>query len=138
MTAIVVGGHSRNTGKTTVAEGLIRALSGCAWTAIKISSHLHADPGEGNYLISEETQRDGSSDSSRFLAAGAVRSYWVGVRGGHLQEVLPRLQPLLGSSRFVLFESNGILRYLEPDLYIMVIRYSVAEFKKTLGNQTDR
>ncbi len=137
MTVVVVGGHSRNVGKTSVAAGVIRAFADYPWTAIKISSHLHTDPGEGNFVITEEARRDEATDSSRFLAAGAMRSFWVGVRDGHMQEVLPHLRPLLDSSRFVLIESNGILRYLEPDLYVMVIRYDISEFKssarETLG-----
>jgi hypothetical protein len=136
MTAIVVGGHSRNTGKTTVAEGLIRALSGCVWTAIKISSHWHAgngppeDPNHGPLCsILEEMDRKGNSDTSRFLAAGAARSLWVQVRENGLAEAMEKLRPILQSSPFVIIESNAILRFFRPDLYIMVLRYDVEDFK---------
>jgi hypothetical protein len=131
MTTIVVGGHSRKVGKTSVAAAVIRAFPDHPWTAIKISSHLHTGSDDGDCVVIEEKKLDQPSDSARFLAAGAARSLWVGVRDGHMQEVLPRLRPILSSSPFVLIESNGILRYLEPDFYIMVVRYAVEEFKES-------
>jgi len=138
MTTIVVGGHSRNTGKTTVAEGLIRAFSECSWTAIKISSHRHAGDcpfGESDqeqlYSIREETDREGNSDTSRFLAAGAARSLWVRVREDGLAEAMKALLPVLQSGAFVIVESNAILRFFHPDLYIMVLRYDVEDFTES-------
>jgi len=38
---VVVGGHSRNIGKTSVAAGLIRHLRDRRWTALKITQHGH-------------------------------------------------------------------------------------------------
>ena len=39
MRLVVVGGQARKVGKTSVIAGLIRGLSGLAWTAVKISHH---------------------------------------------------------------------------------------------------
>ena len=41
MSLVVVGGHSRNIGKTSVAAGLIAALPHYNWTAMKITQHGH-------------------------------------------------------------------------------------------------
>ena len=43
MPIIVVGGHARNVGKTSVVAGLISAFPQYSWTAIKISSHQHQE-----------------------------------------------------------------------------------------------
>jgi hypothetical protein len=130
MAIVVVGGHSRKVGKTSVTAALIGALPEYSWTASKLSSHWHAEPGEV-CAIQEEKDRAGATDSSRYLAAGALRSFWVQVREERAAEAMARLLPVLQSSRFLIIESNCILKYLRPDLYIMVLRYGVDEFKES-------
>jgi hypothetical protein len=130
MTTVVVGGHSRKVGKTSVAAGLIAAFPEYPWTAIKISSHWHTDgPAGAAFDIYEESDRAGRSDTSRFLAAGASRSFWVRFRAEGLQAAMPQLLPILQSSPFVIIESNRILRYIQPDVYILVLNYDVEDFK---------
>ena len=41
MATVVVGGHSRNVGKTSVVAGLIGALREYDWTAVKITQFGH-------------------------------------------------------------------------------------------------
>jgi hypothetical protein len=132
MTTIVVGGHARKVGKTSVAAGLIAAFSQYDWTAVKICSHWHAgDAPSGTFGIFEERDRAGSSDTSRFLGAGASRSIWVRIGDDGLEPAMPRLLQTIQSSPFVMIESNRILRYVRPDIYIMVLRYDVADFKES-------
>jgi len=140
MTIIVVGGHSRKIGKTSVAAGLIAAFPDYSWTAMKISPHEHRtdskNSGQGEsideklpYLIHEETNLDGCTDTSRFLLAGARRSLWVRVKPDKLLLALPQLQLIMRSDRFVIIESNSILRHFRPDLYIIVLKFDVEDFK---------
>jgi hypothetical protein len=138
MTVIVIGGHSRNVGKTSVAAGLISALGEYPWTAIKISSHRHANlappppnDAERFYEIYEEKKRDGSSDTSRFLAAGAERALWVRVEEEHSDRGMKQLLPILQSYPFLMIESNRVLSVMRPDLYLMVLRYETKEFKNS-------
>ena len=81
----VVGGHSRNIGKTSVVAGLIRRLRGGRWTAVKITQFGHGvcsrdgEPAgalpcpEHPFALTEEYEPV-ASDSGRYLAAGAERS----------------------------------------------------------------
>ena len=82
---LVVGGHSRNIGKTSVVEGLIRRFRQKKWTALKITQYGHGvcshageacgcetEP-EHPFALSEEYVA-GPTDSGRFLAAGKERS----------------------------------------------------------------
>ena len=138
MTAIVVGGHSRNVGKTSIAAGLIWAFRKYPWTAIKISSHRHAniavfpnrDPG-CFYEIYEEENREGTSDTSRFLAAGACRSLWMRIEEDHADMGMQQLRSILQSYPFVMIESNRVLSVMRPDLYLMVLRYDTKDFKES-------
>lgn len=130
MAIIVVGGHARNVGKTTVVAGLISAFSQFPWTAIKISSHRHVELcGKEAGEIYEETDRVGNSDTSRFLAAGASRSLWASIGADDADSVLRKLIAIIQTSPFVIIESNHILQFVHPDLYILALKWDVEEFK---------
>jgi hypothetical protein len=112
---IVIGGHSRNIGKTSVICGIIRALTSWNWTAIKITSHEHD--------VREKTCMNTSADSDRFLAAGAARAFLV------QSDAMPRITQLLAESENAIIESTGILRFLKPDVCAMVVNGTVPDFK---------
>jgi hypothetical protein len=138
MTTIVVGGHSRKVGKTSIAAGIIAAFPSCRWTAVKITSHRHAETPLS--AIYEETDRSGGSDTSRFLVAGAKRALWVRAGEEGLEPVIHQLLPMIRSDPFVIIESNRILQFIRPDLYILVLRYDVEGFKNSareMIRQTD-
>ena len=86
MALVVIGGHSRNVGKTSLVAGLISALPELRWTALKITQYGHgicsADgvpcdctTDDHTFAVTEERDRSGESDTSRFLLAGAERVY---------------------------------------------------------------
>jgi molybdopterin-guanine dinucleotide biosynthesis protein len=132
MAIVVVGGHSRKVGKTSVVSALIRALSEYRWTAIKISSHWHdaaAESADASFSISEETNRDGNADSSRFLRAGALRSLWVRVRKDGLEPAVRQLLPAIQPGPSVIIEGNSVLRFITPDFYLIVLRNDIEDFK---------
>ncbi|MBN2318963.1 MAG: hypothetical protein JXR49_07795 [Acidobacteria bacterium] len=136
MTTIVVGGHSRKVGKTSVAAAIIAAWPQYSWTAIKMSSHWHEErTGSGGEnreetcRIDEEFDRDSGTDTGRFLAAGAARSFWIRFREGRMEDILPQLMPVLNSNPYVIVESNGIVRHIQPSLYLMVHRHDVEDYK---------
>lgn len=143
----MVGGHSRSVGKTSVVCGIIGGLREWGWTAIKITQYGHgvcshegeacecADP-RHPVAISEERGASPETDSGRFLAAGAARAWWLRTASGQLGEALPRLRRLLGAHTIV--ESNSLLQFLKPDLYLMVVDGSVADFKPTSLRFLDR
>lgn len=146
---IVIGGHSRNIGKTSVVCGVIRALPDWNWTAIKITQYGHgvcsrhggpcdcADPVHP-VAISEEHGDEPSTDSGRFLAAGAKRALWVRTPAGRLNEAVPRVRRILSEAENTVVESNSILRFLKPDLCAMVVDGSVADFKASTQRFLDR
>jgi hypothetical protein len=66
--------------------------------------------------VTEEHDATTGTDSSRHLAAGAMRSLWVRVRAGSLAEAMPCIRAELSSAANVILESNSVLEYLKPDL----------------------
>jgi len=137
MALIVIGGHARNVGKTSVGTAIVAAWPQYQWTAVKISSHWHeeeknaADENAGNICRIDEELLSSGTDTGRYIAAGAARAFWVRVRQGRMQKAFPQLMPVLSSSSHVIIESNGIVRYVQPDLYLMVVRCGVADFKES-------
>ena len=140
MKIVVVGGHSRNIGKTSVVVGLIRGLPSLDWTAVKISPHSHAAeplPGEANarertepsFLLTEEENPTGPTDTSRFLAAGARRALWLRVQDSHLAEACGRLLDTLQGAGHVIIESNRVVEFVKPSVYLMVVDSAQPDFK---------
>jgi hypothetical protein len=146
---IVVGGHSRSVGKTSVVAGLIAALPEFRWTAMKVTQYGHGvcsangQPcacacDDSAWAVTEELDRSGESDSSRFLVSGAARSLWVRTRQGMLAEAMPRIREELASAENSILESNSILRFVNPDLYITVLDPATTDFKLSAQQFLDR
>ena len=149
MTLVVVGGHSRSVGKTSVVAGLISALPNYEWTAAKITQYGHGicsangeacdcATGDHSWAITEERDRTGESDTSRFLLAGASRVFWVRTEQGRLAEAMPTLRDRLKSARNMIIESNSVLKFLRPDLYLTILDPATADFKKSAQEFLDR
>jgi hypothetical protein len=137
---VVIGGHSRSVGKTSVVAGLISAVREYDWTAVKITQYGHgicSANGEAcdcatadhSWAISDEKDRSGESDTSRFLLAGASRALWVRTEQGRLAEAMPALRQRIAQARNVIVESNSVMKFLRPDLYLTVLDPATADFK---------
>jgi molybdopterin-guanine dinucleotide biosynthesis protein len=146
---VVVGGHSRNIGKTSVVSSLIARLKDLNWTAFKITQYGHGfctadgapcDCQTDDHTIAISAERDPSTgtDSARFLAAGAARSLWVRTRQGMLAEAMPRIRKELAAAENAIFESNSLIQFLQPDLYLTVLDYGTADFKDSARLFLDR
>lgn len=146
---IVIGGHSRSVGKTSVVAGLISALREFEWTAVKITQYGHGvcsangescdcATGDHSWAISEEHDHSDKSDTSRFLVAGASRALWVRTEQGRLAEAMPALRQRLEAARNVIIESNSVLKFLRPDLYVTVLDPATQDFKNSAREFLDR
>jgi len=149
MAIIVIGGHSRNVGKTSVVAGLIAALPAYNWTAFKITQYGHGQcsldgqpcqcaTDDHTWAISEERDGSAASDSSRFLAAGAKRSFWVRTGQGRLAEAMPAIRRRLAEAENSIVESNSILKFIRPTLYITVLDPATEDFKSSAQEFLDR
>lgn len=149
MALVVIGGHSRSVGKTSVVAGLISALPEFDWTAVKITQYGHgvcSANGEAcdcatadhSWAISEERNRSGESDTSRFLVAGARRALWVRTEQGRLAEAMPGLRRGIEEACNVIVESNSVLKFMRPDLYLTVLDPATADFKTSAREFLDQ
>lgn len=153
---IVVGGHTRSIGKTQLVCDVIRAFPEAGWIAGKITQYGHGvcaqngencdcAPDEHICAINWEARSDTGTDSARFLAAGARRSFWLRTKQGFLAEGLPLLRTALteavsdanGAPPLIL-ESNSLLQFLKPSLYFAVIDPAREDFKDSARTALDR
>jgi len=154
---IVVGGHTRSIGKTQLVCDVISAFPHIKWLAGKITQYGHGvcaqngdncdcAPTEHVCAINWETQTDSGTDSARFLAAGASRSFWLRTKQGFLAEGLPLLRASLhesiasatGEHPPLIVESNSLLQFLKPSLYLAVLDPAKEDFKDSARAALDR
>ncbi|MGC2672616.1 MAG: hypothetical protein WA299_12180 [Candidatus Acidiferrum sp.] len=154
---IVIGGHTRSIGKTQLVCDIISAFPQANWIAGKITQYGHGvcaqngtdcdcAPGEHICAIEWEAHRESGTDSARFLAAGAKRSFWLRTKQGFLAEGLPLMRDALqetlseaGEDSFpLILESNSLLQFLKPSLYFAVIDPAREDFKDSARVALDR
>jgi molybdopterin-guanine dinucleotide biosynthesis protein len=140
MKMVMVGGHTRNIGKTSVIEGIIRGMPEMNWTAIKITQFGHGvcstsgelcacAVAEHAFAITAERQANSGTDTARFLAAGARRALWVRTGQGELLAALPALKKEIADDKYVIIESNSLRRFIKPTLFLQVLDPAITDFK---------
>ncbi len=139
---LVVGGHSRNIGKSSLIVDIIRAFPQARWTAVKITQFGHGicskhagdcgcSPGSDSFALQAEPFPDSTTDSGRFLEAGAASSYWLRSREGCLAEAMPEVRKLLSRAEHTILESNSLLAFIRPELFLMVLDPACTDFKES-------
>ena len=148
---VVVGGHARNIGKTSVVAGLIRKLRERRWTALKITQYGNGvcahhvgtaacgcEPAAGEkFALSEEYEANGT-DSGRFLAAGAERSFWLRVPSGELPRAAGMVRKILAQGANIIVESNSVVELVTPDVFLMLLDFTCRDFKPSSLRLMDR
>jgi hypothetical protein len=154
---IVIGGHTRSIGKTQLVCDIISTFPQANWIAGKITQYGHGvcaqngnncdcAPDEHICAIEWESHPQSGTDSARFLAAGAKRSFWLRTKQGFLAEGLPLMrdalkQALSGSevdSPSLILESNSLMQFLKPSLYFAVVDPAREDFKDSARVALDR
>jgi GTPase SAR1 family protein len=125
---IVVGGHSRGVGKTTVIERLLHDSSE-DWIAIKISAHRHAPAGTIAPLIEETRRGSSSTQTGRYLVAGARRAFLVRAPDAALPQVAALIDAFRTDGSNVVVESNRIVQFVRPDVCLFVVDPRIDDWK---------
>ncbi len=132
---LLIGSAGRKTGKTELACAIIRKFSkdrditGIKVTAIEERDGQCPRGGQGcgvcssldgNFYITEETDRSSDKDTARLLAAGASQVFWLRVMKTHLEEGLTALLDIIGADAVSICESNSLRQVVEPGLFLIV------------------
>lgn len=147
---LLLGSAGRNAGKTVAACALIEAVKKRRFplVALKVTSVDHSAPGchrggegcgacsfEGAFVLEEQTDPSSAKDTSRLLAAGADRVFWL--RAGRTS-LAPGFRAFLSvlngpaQESLILGESNSLREVVQPGLFIM-LKNKKEPVKKSAG-----
>ena len=123
---VLVAGAGQNVGKTTLICRLISLLSDRgSVVAVKVSSHFHEltekqkviekRPG---FILSEETDTNSGKDTSRYLQAGAFRSFYVQATDNNLPVLAAWLNRNI--NELIICESGALGNVITPGFAIFV------------------
>jgi len=131
---LMIGSAGANVGKTELACAILRKFAkkrkivGIKVTAIQEKNGQCPRGGEGCgvcsslegvYCITEEKNRSTGKDTSRLLAAGAERVFWLQVLKEHLLDGAAALLGVIGADAVSICESNSLRQVVEPGLFLM-------------------
>lgn len=133
----LVAGAGRNSGKTSFACRLIEQVSEIKpVTGLKISAKMHEIAEQAaiiyqssELLIIRENNATSSKDSSRFLRAGAIESFFVCAADEQLVKAFKILRKHIAST-YIVCESGGLHTYLSPELFFLIHRDEIPRNKR--------
>lgn len=132
---LMIGSAGRNVGKTELACSLIKRFGlkqkivGVKVTTIARKDGTCPRGGKGcgvcsslkgDYCITEESNGPAQKDTSRLLAAGADRVFWLRVMRKSLHAGVSDLLDIVGPDAVSICESNSLREVVEPALFLMV------------------
>ena len=135
MAIVVVGGSTKDIGKTALICAVISAFSEFDWTAVKITGHSYEPDASASGEESESTEATvweemnagQATDTARYLAAGARRALLVTRHGPEVP--IDEVREAIATDRNVIFESNRIMDAIRPDLCVTLVGAGSTEVK---------
>ncbi|KAF0195997.1 MAG: hypothetical protein FD166_2724 [Bacteroidetes bacterium] len=131
---IIIGGSSRNVGKTSLALKLIEQLAPLEKvTGLKVTSlrpgedTYHGDHDnlqKNNFGIREELDRETSKDTSRMLRAGAERVFFIESPDHLLESAFHDFMKVHYSGGPLVCESRSLRRAVIPGLFVLLKHYN--------------
>ncbi len=149
---LIIGAAGRNVGKTELACKLIdKYRQSNKVTGIKVTTVHKRDGkcprgGEGcgvcsslkeDYCITEETDLSLGKDTSRLLAAGANKVFWLRVMKSHLTEGVTALLNNIDAHDVLICESNSLRQVVQPGLFLLVKNKDSEQYKASATTVKD-
>jgi hypothetical protein len=138
---IMIGGNSRNSGKTTMACSIITKLAtsmeviGLKVTSVRPGEEEwhgnHTSETSGSYTIFEETNPHLKKDTSKMLRAGASHVYYIQVSDIFLEKAVLHFLSMYINKQIIVCESRSLRNFIIPGLFLMMMRVT------TQGNPKD-
>lgn len=129
---VMIGGNSRNSGKTTIACSIIRKLAtnheviGLKVTSVRPGEeNLHGSHDEGipaNFSIFEEKITESHKDTSKMLKAGATHVYYIQVADTNIEEAISYFLTRHIKKQLIVCESRSLREIVTPGLFLMMMK----------------
>ncbi len=139
MAIVVVGGSTKDIGKTSLVCAVVSALRDFKWTAVKITGHSYqpdastsrAESKPCEPTIWEEKNAGWGTDTARYLAAGARRALLVTRHGPDVP--INEIRAAIEDDHNIIFESNRIVGAVRPDVCLALVGEGAAEMKPSFA-----
>jgi hypothetical protein len=140
---VMIGGNSRNTGKTTLACNIISKLSethevvGLKVTSIRPGEEdlhgTHCEEVASSYTILEELNSESPKDTSKMLRAGATHVYYIRVTEVFMEKAILHFLSCYINNQLIVCESRSLREILKPGLFVMMMRSPVVGTAKDVS-----
>jgi len=127
---LIIGGASRNVGKTTLISTIIRYFAKSHQIiALKVKTLYKDDQfyhGNENFSLDEdfrlieEFETENEKDSSGMLKAGAIRAFRLRVHHIHLHKAFKYFLDHIDGNYLIICESNSLRKVVKPDLFMLI------------------
>ncbi len=126
---LLIGSTGRKSGKTTLVCQIIRKFRKKNIIAIKVSTIEKADKdfhhdlpatSKKGFCLTEETRTNTKKDTSKMLAVGDSRVFWLRAEKKCLRKGWALLLKTIGRDAVCICESNSLRQIVRPGLFIMV------------------
>ena len=129
---IMVGGNSRNSGKTTMACNCITHLSakheviGLKVTSIRPGEdEFHGNHNENigdKFTIFEEVDPESHKDTAKMLKAGATHVYYIRVEENFAEKALLHFLSRYINKQVIVCESRSLRSVITPGLFLIMMK----------------
>lgn len=128
---VMIGGNTRNSGKTTMACNIIEKLAGfhevigLKVTNVRIGEdHLHGNHEEemaSTYTIYEELNPDSHKDTSKMLLSGATHVYYIRTTEKFIEKAVLHFLSKYINKQIIVCESRSLRGIITPGLFLMMV-----------------
>lgn len=139
---IMIGGNSRNSGKTTLACKCISQLSekqeviGLKVTSIRPGEDdLHGNHNDNftdGFTIFEELNPHSHKDTAKMLKAGASHVYYICVDETFAEKAILHFLSRYINKQVILCESRNLRGIINPGLFLIMLRLPVVGIEKDM------
>lgn len=144
----MIGGNSRNAGKTTLAFGIISKLAATHDTiGLKVTSirpgeeGLHGTHNEMDltgFEVMEELKTDSPKDTSKMLRAGAKQVFYLRVSDFYVEKAIVFFLKNFVNNQLIVCESRSLRNIVAPGLFVMMVRNPAVGEPKDIATYLDK
>ncbi|MCF7940130.1 MAG: hypothetical protein K9M84_00820 [Spirochaetia bacterium] len=127
---LMIGSTAKKLGKTSLICSALEGLKTEHRVSVIKITPLDVMEAPFTITLSTRCNPEGTTDTDRFIAAGAAQAYWI--RSSHMQldEALALVLRRIPSDHLCIIESSSAYELLEPNLFIM-LRGNEDEIKRS-------
>lgn len=136
---LIIGGSSRNVGKTTLALSLVKKYAGSEKiTGLKVTSirpneeifhGSHDNLPVKKYQVIEETINTSKKDTAKMLKAGADKVFYIETTDEHLASAFREFLAQNPNTGPIICESRSLRNIVKPGLFVLLKHYDPDNIK---------